>query len=177
MAQRSSGYKRKPKDDYPTPAWVTRLVIPHLGLAPSATILEPSPGAGAMVNVLRDAGYNVIAQEGDFLSSQAGHAIDAVIGNPPYGQQGRIALRFIEHALRLTEARRGTVAMLLKVDFDSGSTRSHVFDHQAWATKIVLRDRIVWFEPKIASPSENHAWFVWRWQHQGAATLAYARAA
>jgi hypothetical protein len=67
--------------------------------------------------------------------------------------------------------------MLLRVDYDSAITRRHLFaDCQAFATKLVLTRRIVWFEPKIASPSENHAWFVWSWRHEGAPTIAYGGA-
>lgn len=174
MAQRFSEYARKPDDDYSTPEWVTWAVIPHLKLRRSATILEPAPGAGGMAKVFRAAGFNVIRGSGDFLKrGRSGQRIDAVCTNPPYGGRGNLALRFIEKALDETKP-HGIVAMLLKVDFDSGRTRTHVFrDHSAWSLKLVLLDRIRWFEPAIAPPSENHAWFVWRWGHKGPATIAY----
>jgi len=42
----------------------------------------------------------------------------------------------------------------------------------------VLTRRIVWFveadgKPK-ASPSFNHAWFLWDWQHAGPPVIAYS---
>jgi hypothetical protein len=42
---------------------------------------------------------------------------------------------------------------------------------------LVLMKRIVWFaeengKPK-ASPSFNHAWYVWDWRHEGAPSIAY----
>jgi predicted RNA methylase len=43
--------KRKPADDYPTPAWVTRAILPHL-ITPR-TVLEPAAGEGMMMRVLR----------------------------------------------------------------------------------------------------------------------------
>jgi hypothetical protein len=48
--------------------------------------------------------------------------------------------------------------MLLRVDFDSGKTRTPPFrDCPAFAEKVVLLDRIMWF-PGTVGPSMNHAW-------------------
>lgn len=107
---------------------------------------------------------------------------DAVITNPPYGIQGKLAERFIRRALDVVRPRRGIVAMLLKADFDSGSTRRDIFaDCAAWSRKIVLLRRIVWFEPvpdpvtgRTSGPSENHCWYVWSWQHIGPPIITYA---
>ena len=100
---------------------------------------------------------------------------NAIVSNPPYGTGGRRALEFIERSLELTRPVQGIVAMLLKVDFDSGKSRRHVFaDCPAFAGKVVLIERIVWFEPAIAEPSDNHAWHVWPWSHCGPPTISYA---
>jgi hypothetical protein len=80
---------------------------------------------------------------------------DAIVSNPPYGWIGKTALKFIEQALEFTRPTQGAVAMLLKVDFDGGKTRSHVFAD--CPAKVVLTERIGWFEPKIGVPSDNHA--------------------
>jgi predicted RNA methylase len=70
--------------------------------------------------------------------SQAVSHCDAIVTNPPYGLQGKLAERFIERALDLTRPQRA-VAMLLKVDFDSGLTRRRFFtDCPAWMIKLVL---------------------------------------
>jgi hypothetical protein len=80
-----------------------------------------------------------------------------VVTNPPY----ELAQQFIEHALRITEPHRGLVAMLLRCDFDSARTRQHLFAQcPAFAKKLVLTKRIVWFAPAKASPSFNHAWYL-----------------
>lgn len=99
---------------------------------------------------------------------------DAIVTNPPY----EFATEFIERALRLMEAVNGSVAMLMRTDFDHAKSRSHLFrDCPAFAKKLVLTKRIMWFEPepgaKGKSPSFNHAWFIWDWKHEGAPTLAY----
>jgi hypothetical protein len=76
-------------------------------------------------------------------------------------RRGELACAFVRHALASSV---GLVAMLLKVDFDSAKTRIGLFrDNPRFAGKVVLLNRIVWFEPEgAAGPSENHAWFVWR---------------
>jgi hypothetical protein len=52
--------------------------------------------------------------------------------------------------------------MLLQVDYDSGRARRHVFkDCKAYAGKVVLLERVLWFPGSTGEPSDNHAWFVW----------------
>ena len=46
-------------------------------------------------------------------------------------------------------------------------------DNPRFAGKLVLLDRIKWFEGPSA-PSDNHAWFVWDRRHQGPPWIAYA---
>jgi hypothetical protein len=70
-----SGYQRKPLDQYETPAWVTRALIPHL---PEfiGKVWEPACGGGKMVAALRQAGFDVvgsdITQGMDFLGQGTG---------------------------------------------------------------------------------------------------------
>jgi hypothetical protein len=177
MPQRFSEYVRRERDDYPTPAWVTGTVIPHLKAMAATAIWEPAAGDGGMAVTLTAAGFRVVSTDlkggVDFLA--ATRACDAIVTNPPYGKGGRMAERFIERALEVTRPRHGVVAMLLKVDFDSGSTRLRFFaDCPAWACKVVLLKRILWFESNGNTPSDNHAWFVWSWRHAGPAAIAYA---
>jgi len=173
MSQRESGYARKERDLYETPAWVTEALLPHLPRPPSH-VLEPASGAGKMAEVLRAAGLSVTASDladgHDFLAMTETLA-DAIITNPPYTE----ATAFIEHALDLTKG-AGMVAMLLRTDFDHARTRQHLFAQcGAFAKKVVLTRRIIWFDGPKAAPSFNHAWYLWDWQHSGAPTLAYDR--
>jgi hypothetical protein len=182
MPQRFSEYARKERDDYPTPPWVTETVIPHLKAANVSSIWEPAAGEGGMAASLAGAGFAVTATDlsssVNFLddkTSPAPSRCDAIVTNPPYGIQGKLAERFIERALDLTRPCQGVVAMLLKVDFDSGLTRRRFFaDCPAWACKLVLLKRILWFESTNGmGPSDNHAWYVWSWRHTGPPTIAY----
>jgi hypothetical protein len=174
MSQRESGYERKERDLYETPAWVTDAVIPHLP-AGEWGIWEPAAGSGKMVKALCLRGYSVtgtdIDEGKDFLLSEKPSHVYAIVTNPPYA----LADEFIDHALNLTRPQGyGFVAMLLRTDFDHAKTRRPYFaDHPAFSKKVVLTRRIQWFEDSKGSPSFNHAWFIWDWQHSGPPTLAY----
>lgn len=186
MSQRDSGYARKERDLYETPEWVTEALLPHIMRKPSCC-WEPAMGSGKMVRVLMrsmfvtgsDIAADVEKARIDFLGCKqppnVPRTIDAIITNPPY----EIGPEFCENALRLMESVQGMVAMLLRTDFDHAKTRSYLFrDCPAFAKKVVLTKRIVWFEPdpgsKGKSPSFNHAWFIWDWMHDGPPTIGYA---
>jgi hypothetical protein len=175
MSQRASGYVRRPNEDYPTQAWVAKIIAEHLRVRERVhTIWEPAAGDGALAAALKDDGFRVVATTDDFLAYIAApEPVDCVCSNPPYGADGRglLACEFIRHALTLVPV----VAMLLRVDFDSAKTRKALFrDCPAFAGKIVLLDRIVWFDQPGAKPSENHAWFVWNRAQKWAPWIAYA---
>ncbi len=174
MGQRHSEYARRNAEDYPTPEWVTQIIVPYLHQYASF-IWDPAVGGGQMTLALARAGLRVLGTADDFLTRTRlpEPDIDCCCSNPPYGTGGRLACQFIEHALELTPM----VVMLLRIDFDSGKTRTSLFrDNPAFALKIVLLDRIAWFPGKVG-PSTNHAWFVWHNRHKGPATIAYARRA
>ena len=175
MSQRDSGYERKERDLYETPAWVTFALIEKLPFMNERSIWEPACASGKMVDAMKARGLEVdgtdIAGDPsiDFLGCGACHC-SAIITNPPYEK----AQEFIWQALSLMRPNQGLVAMLLRTDFDHAKTRADLFaEHRAFAKKIVLTKRIRWFEDSAGSPSFNHAWFIWDWQHQGPPTLAY----
>jgi hypothetical protein len=179
MSQRESGYERKERDLYETPAWATEALLPHL--RPLKVIWEPACASGKMVRVLATVAevWGCDIEPGaefvyaDFLGPTPRVDVDyisAIITNPPY----ELATEFIERALDRTRHLGGLVAMLLRTDFDHAKTRARLFaDHPAFAKKVVLTRRIRWFEDSKGSPSFNHAWFIWDWLHVGAPTLAY----
>lgn len=179
MSQRDSGYERKERDLYETPAWATEAVLPHLPVA-KGRVWEPACGSGKMLKVLYDwydgdtCGTDIDAGLGlvdtDFLKTKKAHDVFGIVTNPPYV----LAREFCEQAIRLMEEPRGFVAMLLRTDFDHAKTRQHLFSGcQQFAKKVVLTKRIQWFEDSKGSPSFNHAWFIWDHTHKGPPTLAY----
>jgi hypothetical protein len=175
MSQRVSGYTRQTDDVYETPDWVTQVVAPYLAKS-CLHVWDPANGPSSRIaRVLRACGFDVVATNDNFLArtSLPYSGIDGVCTNPPFGIQGKLACEFISHALGLVPV----VAMLLRVDFDSRKTRTCLFrDCKAFARKIVLLDRIVWFEREgAAGPSDNHAWFLWDRRPHGPPTISYAR--
>lgn len=125
-----------------------------------------------MVRALNQGGTPTIGTSGDFLTQThpANPRIKTIICNRPYGYSGKLARQFIEHALKLVPI----VAMLLRVDFDSGRTRQHLFRNcLAFACKLTPLDRIEWFPDEYGS-STNHSWFIWDQAHRGPPTIAYA---
>jgi hypothetical protein len=100
--------------------------------------------------------------------------VDSVVTNPPYGRGGRLAQRFIEHALELPVS---VVAMLLRVDFDSGISRpSPVRALPGIRAATDTSRRIVWFPNRIEQerPSDNHAWFLWDKRNHEKPIVTYA---
>jgi hypothetical protein len=173
MSQRESGYERKARDAYETPAWVTQALVPQLPRRPGR-VWEPACGSGLMVAALDRCGLDVIASDldsgDDFFEMAAPDVCDAIITNPPYA----MAQGFIERALDLMSPRLGIVSMLLRTDYDHAKSRAHLFHGcPVFARKLVLTRRIVWFDDGKAAPSFNHAWFIWDHRHAGPPTIAY----
>jgi hypothetical protein len=181
VSQRNSEYARLPNEAYYTPSWVTEALCDAVDLP--RVVWEPAAGNGAIKRVLEARGHQVhatdlnadtalgIAKRDFLLSALVAADTRGIVSNPPYG----CAQQFVERAIALMKATRGMVAMLLRVDWDSAKTRSHLFrDCPAWGRKIVLTKRIRWIEGSTGSPSENHAWHVWSWRHRGHPTIGYA---
>jgi hypothetical protein len=177
VGKHETGYSRVEKDLYPTPRWVTEALLAHIDIA-GLRIWECAAGEGQMAEVLKAAGANVFTSdieargykldaELDYVTGQApDQRFNATITNPPFGPRGVLARLFVEAGLRRLPI-CPFLALLLAVDYDSGKTRQHLFRGCPYfAGKIVLTDRIVWFEnpdPKKEAPKENHAWYLWSW--------------
>ncbi|MEM8626974.1 MAG: hypothetical protein AAGF32_03445, partial [Pseudomonadota bacterium] len=188
MSQRLSGWERRRADLYETPRWVGGVLLDHLEgedlLAPAQDVIyEPAAGPGRLVRLFAERGYQVSGRDLLAYSDAQPGGIDftatlypplgttAIITNPPYGHAGRTAEAFIRNALGMLASDRcdvRLVAMLLRPDFDSGSTRTDMFaDCAHWGHRLVLLNRIYWVEPqpdengRTSGPSENHVWWIW----------------
>lgn len=172
MAQRVSGYRRIPDERYETLAWPVVALLLHLGDVEYAWD-SCDRGSGHLVATLLRRGVKAIGTSTDFFTiTTPPEGVTDLITNPPYGEKrrGELAVRFIEHALKLKVPR---VAMLLRCDFDSAVSRQHLFrQNSTFAGKIILLNRIRWFEGP-SSPSDNHAWFCWDRAHVGNPTIKY----
>jgi hypothetical protein len=164
MSRKDSGYQRKERDYYPTPAWVVTDALAKIVPLKGRTIWEPACGTGEMVDAIaaaggmphgtdiHDYGYAGMRHQHDFLQNAGCPGLvhyDGIITNPPYGERSKTAEGFIEFGLaRISDY--GFLALLLPVDFDSGGTRAKYFrDCPQFAGTIVLTKRIKWFEGEV----------------------------
>lgn len=176
-------YERVANDAYFTPAWCTEALLSRW--SPVGTVWEPAAGNGAMVDVLDKAGYDVIASDiiehvdlrvdmvihqRDFLSAHQPSGVFSIVTNPPY----ELAEEFIRRSLALTKPVGGSVAMLLRHEYDCASSRRDLFECNGFSRKIVLTKRPRWFADTTTSPRHNFAWFCWDARHRGPAILEYA---
>lgn len=184
MSQKPSGYERMDGDKYYTPHWVTEALLSVEDFR--GDIWDTCAGAGHILAVAKEHGHktygidlepsnpDLVVGKGDGLMMSG--SVDNIIINPPYGTGGRLAVKFIQHALDRTKARKGKVAALLRIDFDSAKTRAPIFGkHPAFAAKYALTTRIRWanLEQSASGPTENHAWFVWDWAKRRDASRVY----
>ena len=172
MVVRGATYERVPLDFYATPPEATRVLLDHIRFR--AQVVDPCKGDGAILKVLRKAGYQAKGSDikigYDFLNDKWLWPGSDIVTNPPFGPGGRTAVRFIERALEVTGRR---TAMLLPADFDSGKTRVRVFrDCHQFAMKIILLNRIRWFNNTPGAG--NSAWYLWDRNYRSTPTLAYA---
>jgi hypothetical protein len=93
-----------------------------------------------------------------------------------YGYKSKVSLAelFLRHAIDLMEPVEGKVAMFLRNEFDCGKKRMNLFDHPAYAMKIVCTERPRWIEGSTGSPRHNYAWFCFDWKNTGAAQVRYS---
>jgi hypothetical protein len=181
MSQRASGYARRADEEYPTPAWVTFVIAEHLQLVHKVRhVWEPAAGHPGFADELTRLGIEVTATSNNFgLYAGPPHKrVEAIVTNPPYGQnrRGDLAEFFIRHAIAMIGPGKivRLAAFLLAIDFDSAKSRADLFAGcPLFAGKIVLLDRVKWFEGP-SSPSSNHAWFVWSREHTGLPWITYA---
>jgi hypothetical protein len=182
MGKHETGYVRVERDFYPTPSWVVDALGEHVTFT-GKHVWECACGAGDMSEALKAAGASVystdIEDRGyakldavlDFIIDQPPERrFDALITNPPYGLRNKLAVKFIERGLQHIKD-EGFLALLLPIDFDSAITRHRFFAGcPAFARKIVLLGRIVWFpclDPETGrqkAPKENFAWYLWHYQ-------------
>jgi hypothetical protein len=144
---RRHSFAERGHDLYETPACVTHSLLKVEALPKH--IWEPACGRGAIVNVLRDAGHNVIASDlvdygipittpgyygRDFLLEHAAPAgTECILTNPPY----KLAPAFVRHALELCPY----VVMLLRLAFLESVRRSDILDDGRLARVYPFKNR------------------------------------
>ena len=144
---------------------------------PPRLVWEPACGDGAIVNVLRAAGHDVIATDlndwgcpdstarVDFLMEREAPAgCHCIITNPPF----RLAQQFAEHALRLVPQ----VVMLCRLGFLESTRRTRLLEESGLQYVFVFRNRLPmmhrygWTGPRNSS-STAFAWYYWNREYSG----------
>jgi hypothetical protein len=180
-----SGYRREGRDFYATPDWVTQALLRHVTLR--GPVWEPCCGSGAMARVIETAGHLVhstdIADRGygqagvDFLACTTVPAgCRSIVTNPPYGETGvhvgqsrspTAMLRFLKHALALTESVQGQLALLVRLQWIPGQRAAGIMSAAPFSAVIMLKDRIQWFDmgEQTNRAQHHHAWVVFDHAH------------
>lgn len=127
---KSGGQKHDLDKFYTMPA-IAKSCIDLLDLSQFSLVIEPSAGAGSFSTQLphgtialdlnpEDDG--IIKQDFfEYLPPETSGKI-LVIGNPPFGQQNSLALKFINHAARFAD----TIAFIIPRSFDKESLKQRV---------------------------------------------------
>lgn len=150
-------------------------------------IWEPACGPGAIVEVLRSAGHDVLAT--DLVDYESPHqdesGVDflipglaeshldcprAIVTNPPF----KNAHEFVERALDMSPY----VAMLLRLAFLESEKRRGIFDLKSFARVHVFRKRLPMmhrqgWEGRTANSGMAFAWFIWDHAHTGPAQIKH----
>ena len=101
-----------------------------------------------------------------------------MVTNPPYGDGGserrasnasKGMLRFIRHALVLTEKANGQLALLVRFQWIAGKRAASLISSGPLDSVIVLTRRIRWFDmgERTNSGQHHHAWLVFDFQRGG----------
>jgi len=176
-----SGYARTEHDFYATPAWVTAALLKHVTLR--GPVWEPCCGDGAIVRVIEANGHKVVASDlvdhgfgrsgVDFFDCRAFPAgCGSMVTNPPYGdgnvvQGGTKAasamLRFVRHALDLTQRANGQLALLVRYQCTADLRASDLISAGPLDAVLALTRRIRWFDmgEKTNHGQHHHAWLFW----------------
>jgi len=144
-------------------------------------IWEPAAGRGAIVNVLRATGHEVIASDiadyGDpthfanrdfLLETKLPKGVEAILTNPPF----MIVEEFVAHALDLCPR----VIMLLRLAFLESERRCAILENRGLARVHVFRKRLPmmhrdgWAGRK-ANSGMAFCWMVWTRHHGGPTTI------
>ncbi len=175
-----SGYDRQAEDFYSTPEWVTRCLLRQIALR--GPVWEPCCGDGAIARVIGEAGLEVVATDladygfgtpgVDFLACREfPPGCRALVTNPPYGDGGPARkgsnaslamLRFVRHAIDLTEKARGQLALLVRFQWIAGKRAAGLISSAPLDTVVALTKRIQWFDrgELTTTGQHHHCWIV-----------------
>jgi predicted RNA methylase len=144
-----AGGRKHALDKFYTRSDVAAACLARLDLGAYTRIIEPSAGAGAFTELLLAAGASgvesydlapehpaVVEQDWFTYAVTVADGRTLVVGNPPYGQQNNLAIRFINHAFDVVGA--DTVAFVLPRSFRKASVIDRVTRHAHIIDEVAL---------------------------------------
>ena len=167
---------RSDADFYPTPRWCTLALLTQGAPPPGASIVDPSCGEGAILDVFRERGHNTIGVEIDreraLVAAQRGHypynndALtvpwpegDWLVGNPPYSLALDFAWKAVEWADWPAAPIPRRAALLLRLSFlEPASGRAVLFERHR--PDVLILPRRPAFDGR-GTDSITSAWFEW----------------
>ena len=156
-------------DKFYTKSSVAAECLKLLDLSSYARIIEPSAGGGAFSDLLlADPSLPVLAfdlapentrvmMQDWFDYVTATPAATLVVGNPPFGQQCALAVRFFNHAFEVVGAQ--TVAFILPRSFRKASVQNRLFPKARLVYEVILGANS--FELEGADYDLNAVFQVW----------------
>ena len=168
-------------DLYETPEWATELIVSRLiedkilNIGDMTT--EPCSGAGAISNVLLDAGFKVKSsdiQDEDFVFGSRNVDVynmpdkseDIVFTNPPYNLMTKNGM--LNEFLRVANDK---VILLLNIYYLSSQDRYELLTNSPLKYIYVHSERVTMFpygeEKPKSSGTKMFAWFVWEHGYEG----------
>jgi len=176
---RCATHAERGHDLYQTPAVAVEALLRVEQLP--RRIWEPAAGRGAIVNVLRAAGHDVIAQDlvdygvpgqtggRDFLMEfEPPPDCDTIITNPPY----KLAEEFVAHAIAICPL----VVMLMRLGFYESERRREILENcglariRCFRKRLPMMHRDQWAGRK-ANSGMAFGWFVWQRGYTGPTTI------
>ena len=170
---RPKGDLRQKDDFYPTPEYVTRILMDRIPF--EGTIWECACGDGAMSEVIKSYGYHVVSTDlvgrgyddgtsgVDFLLENT--KMVNIVTNPPFN----LAYEFIEQGLRLAT---GKLALLLPVRYLTGKKRTDLYKKTPPKYVIIIPNKVDFLG--YGNPAMEFAWFVWDKSMRGGTELLFS---
>lgn len=132
-------------DRFYTPSHIVDKCLQLLDLNAYDCIIEPSAGTGNFSKKLNCIAYD-IAPENDTIIQADWFEIDKtqfsnfnnilVVGNPPFGEQSRLAIKFFNEAAKFCN----TIAFILPLSFKKDSIQNQLDLHFHLDKEIILKD-------------------------------------
>jgi len=133
-----------------TKSEVAKFCIEQLDLSSYERVIEPSAGNGSFSNQIECEAYDLAPENDkiikqDFFEFNTERGNILVIGNPPFGRQSNLAIKFINHAALFAK----TIAFVLPKSFSKESVIKRLDKHLHLKKEIELPKNSFYYKEEI----------------------------